>query len=1064
MSGRFAQLWPFGLLGLGLFGLLLAVRYGVRRAGLGRRPVLLAALALAVLPPLYVALVWGRLLGESYLRFGRPWATLVGLAAMGFAALRLGRHRPAQSRLRLVLSDALCALAVLASAFAATSPELGRPLDRLTVVVVIDRSRSIDLVPHAEQRISRELAAAETSMRDEDTIGTVAFGSEAATEDPPRPRSSLPAPQRADLGRDGTDIGMAIRRALAEVPADSAARLVLLSDGVPTRGDAMSAAAAAVASEIPIDVVPLEQREVPDLRVVSFRAPPRAQEREALDMRLVVASPEPGEIEIRLSRDGQLLRRLKTSVVAGEDVLRLSEPAPSAGLHRYDIALSALDSRLDSMPEDNEASSFVRVRGPARALVLDGDRGMTRFVARALADAGLQTDEGSTSSVPAEIGAMAGYDLIVLGDVPARDLAPSQIDALASYVRDLGGGLLLTAGDRSLGPGGYARTPLEEISPVSFDLKQERRRASLAEVIAIDFSGSMSAHAAGHTKLELANEGAVRSAQLLGAGDLLGIEHVDTEAHWCVPLGPVVDQAAIESAIRGVTPGGGGIFTDLALEQAYAEIAKPRVNLKHVLLFADGSDAENLGPKVHGLVREAHARGVTTSIVALGQGEMVPELEQLTREGEGRFYIVEDATRLPAVFTQETILASRSAIVEDPFRVALGASSPATAGIDFATAPALEGYVVTIPKSRASVLLTGPENDPILAVWSAGVGHAATFASDLKDRWGRAWTGWEGAARLVAQLGRQLSRLADDSRVRLEADTARGQLELRADVVDDDGRLQSFRRLRARISGPDGFSRDVPLEAAGPGAYTASVPLSRPGAYIAVARDELTSEPVATTGAVLGSGEELRPTGTDYALLNRLAELTGGKKRDTLAGIFADRAGRRFAYQDVTSPALCVAAFALLLMVGARRLAMPDGAARWGRKALGWRPWARPAADPAAATVGAGAPELLASLLKSKEDKQRARQGDAPPQVGPAELRPLPSPPPSPAAPVPPPTGVGEPWPELRAPAAARPASLRPARRVPPSAAPDAAAGSPASSRPLTAVEILLARRKAKRS
>src|SRR5581483_2153987 len=127
---------------------------------------------------------------------------------------------------------------------------------------------------------------------------------EAATEDPPRPRSDLGSPQRAALGRDGTDIAAAVRRALAEVPPDSAARIVLVTDGVATRGDTMSAAAAAVAAEIPVDVLPLEQRAVPDVRVVALRAPSRADEGEALDLRVVTASPAPAEIEVRVRRDG----------------------------------------------------------------------------------------------------------------------------------------------------------------------------------------------------------------------------------------------------------------------------------------------------------------------------------------------------------------------------------------------------------------------------------------------------------------------------------------------------------------------------------------------------------------------------------------------------------------------------------------------------------------------------------------------------------------------------------------------------------------------------------------
>ena len=90
-----------------------------------------------------------------------------------------------------------------------------------------------------------------------------------------------------------------------------------------------------------------------------------------------------------------------------------------------------------------------------------------------------------------------------------------------------------------MGPGGYSKTPVEEVSPVSFDLKQERRRASLAEVIGIDISGSMAAMVGGHTKLELANEAASRSAALLGPGDMLGVLHVDTTVNWSVPLQPV---------------------------------------------------------------------------------------------------------------------------------------------------------------------------------------------------------------------------------------------------------------------------------------------------------------------------------------------------------------------------------------------------------------------------------------------------------------------------------------------------------------------------------------------
>ncbi|MEJ7731783.1 MAG: VWA domain-containing protein [Polyangiaceae bacterium] len=1000
------------------------------RRGARSRPLLLGALVISAVPALLSALDWTGLLASDRLRLARPWASVVALAAVSFVVFRLLRLPARLGPARRRLADVLVPLAAFAAALAAGGPELGRPLDKLTVLVVVDRSRSIELVPNADKRITRELTVAELGMKDDDLLGTVAFAAEAATEDPPRPKSQLPAPQRVTLGRDGTDLAAAIRRALAEVPPDSAARVVLVSDGVATRGDTLSAAAAAMASQVPVDVLPLEQRQVPDVRLTAVRAPTRADEGEAMDLRVVTSSPAPAEIEIRIKRDGELISRATAKVAAGEDLLRIREKAPAPGLHRYDVEITALDPALDQAPEDNSGSAFVRVRGAARALVLDGDPGKSAFVAKALADAAFQVEEGGTARVPADIGALAAWDLVVLGDVRAADLAPTQIDALASYVRDLGGGLLLLGGDRSFGPGGYSRTPLEEVSPVSFDLKQERRRASLAEVIGIDISGSMAMEVSGKTKLELANEAAARSASLLGAGDRLGVEHVDTAVQWSVPLGPVVDKAAIEKAIRAVGPGGGGILVDITLQAAYAELDKEKVNLKHVLLFADGDDAENMGPAVQNMVADALRRGVTTSVVSLGRGSDVAELEVLSRNGGGRFYLIEDATRLPAVFAQETILAARSAIVEKDFRVERALPSSILAGVAVDDAPPLRGYVVTIPKGRATVLLTGIERDPILAVWSAGIGRAAAFTSDLKDRWGVAWTQWPGASKMVAQIGRDLARKGDDARVRLESDASGGQLSVRATVVGDDGRAQSFRRLVVHVAGPDGFAREVALEAVGAGAYAATVPLSRPGTYVAVARDELSGEAVGTTGAALGAGEELRPTGSDLALLTRIAELTGGKRRDTLAGIFTDRAVRRFAYRGITAELLVLAAAAMLLAVAARRLAMPEALAALPGRLFARRPAGAPA-EPAARPE-----ETMASLLGARE---RARA------QSPAEPVRLPPPPP--------------------------PGTWTPPRVPPPAAAPlpsgargptpsDASDAPPPSRRPLTAAEILLARRR----
>ncbi|KYF63091.1 hypothetical protein BE11_43980, partial [Sorangium cellulosum] len=149
------------------------LRLALRRGAL-RRPILLAWMLAGALPALHVGLVWCGLVPEVYLRLARPWGALLALGATSFVALRylaLALASPrarAQGAWRARLGDLLAPFAAFAAAMAVAGPEIGRPLDRLTVLVAVDRSRSIDLVPNADKRVAHELSIAELGMRDDD--------------------------------------------------------------------------------------------------------------------------------------------------------------------------------------------------------------------------------------------------------------------------------------------------------------------------------------------------------------------------------------------------------------------------------------------------------------------------------------------------------------------------------------------------------------------------------------------------------------------------------------------------------------------------------------------------------------------------------------------------------------------------------------------------------------------------------------------------------------------------------------------------------------------------------
>lgn len=1038
--------------------LTLGIVFGWRaRALLLGRPFVAAALLIGAAPGVYVAGVWLGLWREAFVRIERPWLASASLGATLLVAHLIVGGGARTDRLRRQLGDLFLSIATLALAFIVMGLELGRPTDRLTVIVAVDRSRSVELVPNADELVRRELLLAEESMLETDQLAVVVFGSDATTEQPPRSKSEPRTAQEATVARDGTDLDAALRRALAEVPADSGARIVLVSDGVATRGDVMAGAAGALGAQVPIDVLPLVQEPRNEISIVSVRAPSNGDTGEAADLAIVTRASEETPVEVRVKRNGQLIRKGEVVLPKGEDVLRLREKLGDAGLHRYDVEITAKELGADLTPEDNAGAAFVRVRGRASALILEGDGpAAAAFVANVLEKADFRVEVAGAAAVPSDLAGFAAFDLVILSDVPASALATSQIDALAAYVRETGGGLLILGGDRGLGPGGFGKTPLEEVSPVSFDLKQDQRRASLSQVIGIDISGSMAAQVAGKTKLELANDAAARSAELLGLNDRLGVEHVDTEVYWTVPLSPVVNPEAIGTAIRSMPVGGGGILVPITLREGYAALRQERTNIKHLLLFADGSDAEQMD-EAKPLTVAALSEGITTSVVALGQGQDVPALEEMSRLGKGRFYLIEDAGRLPAVFAQETILAARSALFEEPFDVSLKSPGAVAGGIDFEQAPQLLGYVVTLPKSRASIHLTGPEGDPILATWSVGVGRAGVFASDLKGRWGSAWTDWSGAARLLIQLARDLVRRADDDKVRSSATISDGRLQVQAAVLDAKGRASSFQRLQAKLLGPEGFERTLPLEASGAGTYLGNVPVEKTGSYVVLVSNSTTGELLSTTGAVMSRGEELRLTGSDLGALGRVADFTGGLSRASLEGVFELRPRTRHAYQDVSDALAILAAASVLALVASRKLGIPEAwvdAWRTFRSASHTlAPASAPATRAPAATLAAlrsiktrpGSPEALRSPPPQAPPAAPTASGAGLPPKGSATA-----------------AAVRKPAPDARSAPDPRPApNPRPAP-APPAATPPPATPPPGGKAPTTA-ELLAAKKRGNR-
>ena len=132
------------------------------------------------------------------------------------------------------------------------------------------------------------------------------------------------------------------------------------------------------------------------------------------------------------------------------------------------------------------------------------------------------------------------------------------------------------------------------------ELRQEHRKLSLAIVVALDRSGSMTAPVGGgRTKMDLANLGTAEVVDLLGPMDELGVIAVDSAPHQIVALGRVDNKAAIRRRVLSIDSMGGGIYIYEALAAAAGMLADATPQTRHIILFADARDSVEEGPLRH---------------------------------------------------------------------------------------------------------------------------------------------------------------------------------------------------------------------------------------------------------------------------------------------------------------------------------------------------------------------------------------------------------------------------------------------------------------------------------
>ena len=708
--------------------------------------------------------------------------------------------------------------------------------------------------------------------------------------------------------RDGTSISKAIETAAGFMPAGYVPKIVLLTDGNETIGDA---AATSQRCNIPIWTIPLPARSEPEVQVSEVMVPAEVREGEPFFVDVTLHSNHDDEGLIEVFRGDHKVVSESKKLKVGENKFRFQQAIDRDRLAEFSVKVSQLSQ--DTLLDNNSDSGLVYASGKPRVLIIESDPNLIRELAYALEDEGIQVDVRPPQGMPDSLADLQNYELLVLSNVPATALTQQQMDVARTYVQELGGGFMMLGGEQSFGLGGYYKSTLEEILPVRSDFEKEKEKPSLAMVLVIDKSGSMSGE-----KIEMAKSAARAAVELLGQRDLVAVIAFDGSPYVISEMQSASNKGKISDEISRIDVGGGTTMYP-AMEMSNDMLLAASAKLKHVILLTDGISSPG---DFEGLAQQMSSAKMTVSTVAIGDGSDSSLLESIARIGKGRHYVTNDPSQVPQIFAKETVTASKSAIDEQPFVPQVIRATKALAEIEMDSAPFLLGYVMTRPKPTSEVILATEKGDPLLSWWRYGLGVTVAFTSDAKSRWGAEWLTWPGYGKFWTQVVRQAMRKSDASGIQVATAKQSGVTSVTVDAVSELGQFLNQHQVELTVIDPALKRTNVLLEQIAPGRYSSKQPMSNSGSYhmeIAVKQNDQVLYRQ-SRGMIHGYSDELRIKPVNEPLLRSIAESTGGQFSPSVEDIFA-REERQASRPTPLWPWLvAIAAVLLVLDVALRRV------------------------------------------------------------------------------------------------------------------------------------------------
>jgi uncharacterized membrane protein/uncharacterized protein YegL len=774
-----------------------------------------------------------------------------------------------------IFAPLMRAIALSLFVLALAGPEQVVKLEGTTRPAVIDASASIT---PAMRAWSADLLSNQLKLRSDDPA--IVFAADAI---PSSVGDAISTLNSAGGCKACNPTGTNLEDALGALAANPAARggpAVIVTDGWQNRGDATRAISSLVSAGIRLFMfTPPGATSVPNVAMTGLALPSALSKAApfalAVTMENLNSVPVAGTIQIY--RNGGLLDEKKVILNSGQQRFDFPVRTESAGLDSYRARFKADNPALDTYLEDDSLQAWVGVGARRKILVLTDSQKDAAYLQTVIQRMGLDP-----TIVPVTGGQwngnVAGYDAIILNNLPRERLSAAAQNALVSYV-ERGGSLVMTGGDESFGLGGYQDSPIARIMPVVMKPPEHKERQR-ALILLIDKSGSMRVN----DKLTFAKAAAEKIIRSLKDTDTIAVIGFDSQPFVVVPLQTVAQSRPYFDQMVERLKAQGRTYLMPAMEEAERTLADSKASNKHVVVLTDGKVGGTLDMYYSLVAAMHHDMGASISTIAIGKDADFSLLEGVSRYGGGGYFQTDSPQNLPEIFLQDFKQhGGETTMVENDFTPHTTNPNPVLKDLAGRQLPPLKGYVATELKPRASLdayIDREGRRDPLIASWKYNGGKTLAVTTDASGRWSGPWIARNTFAPVWDRI---LSWMTPETASEQKLDVAlgyqAGRIRLKLTDYSDQPGAESH-LVTAMVTPPHGGKSQTVLGEEAPGEFTAAIDAPQPGTYYIEIKSSdpkaAPFPPLAYTVSPAVTAEVPRPE-PNYGLVEQLASATGGR-------------------------------------------------------------------------------------------------------------------------------------------------------------------------------------------